>query len=196
MKFLWRWRGKNPSAFQELQLQAARIADLMSLSPLQARQSLMGCLDDLLGAVYSLMYAAHRGYSDRPQALNAHDLQNVLIRARDMSNGKVRTEGKWTAGFYFNNALFRLAAVYHRALKIVTGNENSGLNVNDLIVQAKTKFRQARKQDWSNTKTHHIHREVNNLKHTAEGIFQGRNVTFADSLGAVDELLTLIEVLR
>lgn len=195
MKFLWRWRGKNRSAFQELRPQAARIADLMSLPSLQARQSLMGCLDDLLGAVYALMYADHRGYSDRPQALDAQDIQNVLIRARDMSNGRVRTDGKWTAGFYFNNALFRLAAVYHRALKIVTGNENTVLHVPQLLPQAQAKFQAARNLAWTNTKIHDIHLEVNNLKHTPEGIYAGRDVTFADSLGAVGELLTLIEVL-
>jgi hypothetical protein len=35
--------------------------------------------------------------------------------------GKVRLGGKWIARGYFNNALFRTAAIYHRVLKIVVG---------------------------------------------------------------------------
>ncbi len=45
---------------------------------------------------------------------------------------KLRTEGKWTAGFYFNNALFRTSGVYHRVLKVLTGNEETEKNVGEL----------------------------------------------------------------
>ncbi|HMD09202.1 MAG TPA: hypothetical protein VKH63_16845 [Candidatus Acidoferrum sp.] len=38
-----------------------------------------------------------------------------------IADGKVRLDGKWIARGYFNNALFRTAAIYHRVLKIVVG---------------------------------------------------------------------------
>src|SRR5438105_15849437 len=64
-----------------------------------------------LGAVYSLIYAAHHDYTDRSIPLAPADIQSVSKRAADMSELRVRTDGQWTAGYYLNSALFRIAAV-------------------------------------------------------------------------------------
>lgn len=175
---------------------AARIAALLETPQLQSRTSLLACLDDLLGAVYSLMYAKHHGYQDRPQPLGSADMSNVLVRARDMAHLRIRTEGKWTAGFYFNNALFRTSAVYHRVLKILTGNERTRMDVGQLRPIAEGRFKQGASKDWQNEHVREVHKEVNDLKHTSEGIFAGRDVAFDTEVKAVDEILSLVEVLK
>jgi len=45
----------------------------------------------------------------------------------------VRTSGNWLAGFHFNSALFRIAATYHRGLKVVSGKETSDLQKGELL---------------------------------------------------------------
>ena len=151
------------------------------------------CLDDLLGAVYSLMYAKHYKFSSRPQALSEKDIGNVLVRARKMAVARMRIEGKWTAGFYFNNGLFRTSAVYHRALKILTGSEDK---LEKLLSAAEKLYEHARKIPWASESVKSVHDEVNNLKHTSGGISDGRDVQFDTAVKAVDEILELIEALK
>lgn len=112
-----------------------------------------------------------------------------------MSTGSVRTEGKWTAGFYFNNALFRISAVYHRALKMVTGKEHekNGIYIGTLRPIAESLFQNWENRGWTNTNLAKLHKEVNELKNRPDGIYQGRDVQFTEAVGALDELLTLIE---
>lgn len=181
--------------FLRITVLAARIAQLLALKP-PIKESLQGCLDDLLGAVYSLTYALHHRFSSRPQTLSQQDIANVLLRARKMSSSKLRTNGKWTAGFFFNNALFRTAAVYHRSLKIVTGNEDTKKYVDDLEPDAQERYHAIRQAPWVNQRVRKVHGEVNNLKHTSAGILGGRSVQFGDAVGAVGEILDLIETLR
>ncbi len=190
-----RKRSRTDPEFLKLTALAGRIAQLLgSKSPV--KQSLQACLDDLLGAVYSLMYAKHYKFASRPQALGQKDIGNVLIRARKMAVSKLRTEGKWTAGFYFNNALFRTAAVYHRALKILTGNEESKKWVWELEPDAMNRYQAARHAPWANKNVSKVHAEVNDLKHTSSGIIDGRDVEFETAIAAVSEILELIEALK
>src|SRR6202140_5722996 len=174
----FRKRTRTDPEFLKLSTLAGRIAQFLYSKP-QRKQSLQACLDDLLGAVYSLMYAKHYKFSSRPQALGQNDIRNVLVRATEMAVSKLRTEGKWTAGFYFNNALFRTSGVYHRSLKILTGNEesnNKGLKV--LGPCADKLYQEARKIPWANESVRKVHCEVNGLKHTSSGIGSGRDVPF------------------
>ena len=185
----------DPS-FQRLPLLAKRIGQLLSSNP-QPKRSLQACLDDLLGAVYSLMYAKHYEFDDRPQPLTPENMDSVVVRAKDMAASKLRTEGKWTAGFYFNNALFRTSGVYHRTLKILSGNEltrkDMGVGVLRPIVEKLYKARKGLPWEYRNVKQ--VHNEVVELKHK-KGVIEGRNVPFATAADAVEELLNLIEVLK
>ena len=185
-------RIRTDPEFVKLTALARRIAQLLGSDP-PVKQSLQACLDDLLGAVYSLMYAKRYKFVSRPQALGQKDIGNVLIRARKMAASKLRTEGKWTAGFYFNNALFRTAAVYHRSLKVTTGDETSGIKI--LIKKVEGLYKQARGVDWTSKGAMKVNCEVNSLKHTANGIISGRKIQFEDAIAAIDEVLNLIEAL-
>jgi hypothetical protein len=191
-----RKRTHNDTEFVKLTALAGRIARLLGSKP-PIKTPLQACLDDLLGAVYSLMYAKHYKFDTRPQPLGQKDIQSVLVRARRMALSKLRTEGKWTAGFYFNNALFRTSAVYHRSLKILTGNEesnNKGLKV--LGPCADKLYQEARKIPWANESVRRVHCEVNGLKHTSSGISSGRDVPFETAVRAVAEILEIIEALK
>ena len=117
----------------------------------------------------------------------------MSARAKDMAHYRVRTEGKWTAGFYFNNALFRIAAVYHRILKVVVGDNSKPFKV--LVPEAHELFKKAQHRDWESGMLKRVNCEVNGLKHTDEGIIEGRKVSFSEAVRAADELTTLIEAL-
>jgi hypothetical protein len=191
----FRKRSLKDPEFLKLTALAGRIAQLLHSKP-QPKQSLQACLDDLLGAVYSLMYAKHYKFDSRPRPLGQKDIQNVLVRARKMAVSKLRTEGKWTAGFYFNNALFRTSAVYHRSLKILTGSEESNKGLRDLGPLADKLYQETRKVPWANESVRKVHCEVNGLKHTSSGISSGRDVPFETAVRAVEEILEIIEALE
>ena len=182
---------QDSAAYGQLSGFSGRVATLLELPGIHSESPLLACLDDLLGAVYSLFYAIHHGYADRTGPLTPADINAVLVRARDMTDRRVRTEGKWAAGYYFNSALFRIASVYHRVLKIVVGNQ--GDKFETLVCCTRARFKSSRKFDWVSGALEKVNGEVNGLKHTPEGIFTGRNVAFADAILAIEELLVLIE---
>jgi hypothetical protein len=107
--------------FRDVSLYAERIATLLK-SPVVAKNSdLEACLDDLLGALYALVFAKQAGFVhrvDRPIEISA-----VITHAEQVSKGEVRVDGKWIAGFQFNSALYRISATYHRTLKLVIGKD-------------------------------------------------------------------------
>ena len=186
--------------FQIIRIRAADYPPLRDLSrriatllepEVSAPSEWAACLDDLLGAVYSLFYAIHYDFSERPNALAPENIKSVLDRAKDMAQNRVRTEGKWTAGFYFNNALFRIAAVTHRALKMYL--PNSKLNMETLVSEAETKYRNATGRDWEHGSLKTVCDEVNHLKHTDAGIIKGRAAVLQTAIKAAEELLALIE---
>jgi hypothetical protein len=185
----------NPQESKFLRLGGfSRKVSMLLQARANSQTGLLACLDDLLGAVYNLFYALHHDYADRPQPLSAHDIGNVLVRARDMGNGRIRTEGKWTAGVYFNNALFRLAGLYHRTLKIASGKPNIRKYPDELLPKVQQSYQALNGTAWNRKNIAAIYREVNGLKHKSKGVALGRKVTFPQAVEAVHELLSLIEV--
>ena len=162
---------------------ARRIGQLLKSPAVTANAEAQSSLDDFLGAVYALIRAKHEGFRDRPGRTIA--IRPVAQRAARIAAGNLKTEGLWIAGFYFNNALFRTAAVYHRMLKVVTGGNG----------YVPTLLPKARKQhpSWTSTELSKVHDQVNELKHDPRGIYHGRTVTYAEALAAACELLDLIE---
>jgi hypothetical protein len=64
-----------------------------------------------------------------------------------------------------------------------------------LLPEVEKLFRAATKLDWKHTHIQAIYKEVTDLKHTPDGIFEGRSVRFVQAIDAVDEILTLVEAL-
>jgi hypothetical protein len=162
---------------------AGRIGTLLTGPTVRMNPDLAGSLDDFLGAVYALIQAKRHDFTDRPD--RPIEIAAVEKRAVQIAAGRVRTEGKWIAGFYFNNALFRTAAVYHRVLKIIVGKS---AYAPALRIEA-----QALYPRWSSENLPIVHSQVNDLKHTPRGLHDQRTVTYAIALAALGELLELIE---
>lgn len=179
---------------RQLRGYSERIATLLGKPEIHSKDSLIACLDDLLGVVYSLFHAKRLGYDERPQPLQSRDINAVLVRATDMANGRVRRDGKWTAGYYVNSALLRLGSVYHRALNIVVGASAERFEVS--LRRARVWFRSSCGADWSSLALRKVNDEVVALKHAPDGIFTGRRVTFDDIVQATEEILVLLEVFQ
>lgn len=167
----------------ELSKFADRIGNLLTAPSVRSNPDLAGSLDDFLGAVYALIQAKRHDFTDR--AARPIEIGAVEKRALQIAAGRVRTDGKWVAGFYFNDALFRTAAVYHRILKIVVGKSAYAPT---LRIDAQRLY-----PSWTSDELALVHSQVNDLKHTPRGIHDRRTVTYAVALAAVSELLDLIE---
>ena len=185
---------QDPAANRKLAECSERIAALLDKPEVRRQNAVLACLDDLLGVVYSLFYAIHHEYASRPQTLSSPDIDALLVRARDMGHCRIRTDGKWTAGYYFNSALFRLASVYHRTLEIVVGTQGESFKV--LLRKTQVWFKSSQGSDWACGSLKKVNNEVNALKHTPQGIFSGRNVAFEDAVSSAEELMTLLEAFQ
>jgi hypothetical protein len=163
---------------------AGRIGKLLTVPTVLANPDLAGSLDDFLGAVYALIQAKHHKFADRTG--RPIDIKPVAQRAAQIAKGRVRTGGKWIAGFYFNNALFRTAAVYHRILKIVVGKKRG--SVPDHLPEVRKRY-----PLWTSAELDKVHNQVNDLKHTPRGMHDHRTVRYDNIVGAIGELLDLIE---
>jgi hypothetical protein len=162
---------------------ARRVSQLLKSPAVTADAEAQSSLDDFLGAVYALIRAKHEAFRDRPGRPIA--IKPVAPRAARIAAGDLKTDGLWIAGFYFNNALFRTAAVYHRMLKVITGGTGY---VPALLPTARVRY-----PNWDSTQLSKVHSQVNELKHDPHGIYHGRSVTYAEALTAACDLLDLLE---
>jgi len=178
-----------------------RITALLSSPKAQKHDFALAILDDFLGALYAFILALHSepSFKYRPRGQRI-DPRVVLKLARSISKAhRIRVSGKWMAGLHFNSGLFRLLAVYHRTLKIVTGQPKSRKDLgnekdpNALLSQAKRVYKGWTANDWSNININRVQTEVNELKHKAAGIYWGRYVKESEAVSAIGELLNLLE---
>jgi hypothetical protein len=168
----------------ELARSASRIEHLLADPAVSANPDVEGSLDDFLGSVYALIRAKKKNFQDRPG--RPIKVKPIAQRAARIAAGDVKTDGLWIAGFYFNNALFRNAAVYHRVLKVVAASAKG--DVPTLQTEALS-----RHAGWNSIRLHKVHSQVNELKHEPQGVYAGRLVSYADALSAACDLLDLIE---
>jgi hypothetical protein len=162
---------------------AHRIGQLLAAPAVVANADVESSLDDFLGAIYALIQAKKKNFQDRPG--RRVKINPVAQRAARIAAGHVKTDGLWIAGFYFNNALFRTAAVYHRILKVATGTVDT---VPPLQLAALDRY-----AGWNSILLYKVHTQVNGLKHDPQGVQHGRLVSYADALTAACDLLDLIE---
>ncbi len=172
-------------AFAELGKFADRIATPLE-SPTVKLTDMPACLDDLLGVVYALIFARQQGFVNRSSI--PIEVDKVVVRAQDVAKGRVRVDGKWMAGFHFNSAIYRLAAVYDRVLRVVVcGGEKE--RVGSLRDKAKERY-----SGWNSDQLDRINEQVNTLKHRPPGVFEGRKAVYLDAMSALAELLNLIDL--
>lgn len=172
----------------ELQALAQKLEPLMKSSRGAAERD---PLDYLLGALHALFQAKQLGYQHRPQSLDdKYWNEGPLPRVGYMAQGKLRVEGKWLAGFYFNSALVRLAAAFDRTVRLKATRKKIKVKkrpVWNLLLDLGL-------QRFSKGKLARVYREVNPLKHAPEGLATGRRITMTDATQAFDEMLDLLNV--
>jgi hypothetical protein len=166
-----------------------RLDTLLNKPRVLTDDDIAGTLDEFLGALHALILARIQGFVERMPGTPI-EIPVLRIRSAQIASGRLRLDGKWMAGFHFNSALLRLAAVYHRGLKILTGRVGY---VSPLFKNLDPIYRGWTGHPWSNTNIHRLHGEVNDLKHTPQGLYGGRNVTYAQAVAAAGELLQLFE---
>lgn len=178
------------NVYQTLAGFGGKLATLLNNSKIQSDKNVVGVLDDLLGAVYSLILARHHHFDDRTD--RPIEIDKVQKRALQIQDGDVRIDGKWIAGWHFNSALFRIAAVYHRLLKVCAGDPATKDYVPTLLPKVEAFYQEWKMVKWSNDHVRAIHDEVNALKHTPQGVHSARTATFDDALASIGELVDLV----
>lgn len=183
------------AGFRSLARLAGRIATLLDNPIASSNTELFSALDDFLGAVYALIFARHCGFKERRK--QTPEPEPPRKRARQLEKGEVRVDGVWMAGFHFNNALYRLAAVYHRVLKLAASSrfrqQAKELTVGKLLTDVEPCFKAWTGRAWLHPHLEAVRKEVNLLKHERDGIHPTRRVGFNEAVGAVEELLQLLE---
>lgn len=169
-------------ALKELADCAARIAPLLESALNASNHDFIAVLDDLLGAVYALISATEERFTGKS---GSSEFGPILTRARDVANGEARTDGKWMAGFHFNNAMFRISAVFDRLPKALARGQ----------VSAASAYEKKTGRSWRKTHAHAIREQVNKLKHMKDGLYKGRRAALRAAVAATQELLELAETL-
>ena len=167
----------------------------MCLICLNVKQTGILCLlDDFLGVIFALaeMTRTNPDWNGRPAQRTFRDPK---VLAKELSEGKVRNQGKWMAGFHFNSALFRLAAVFHRGLKVLALKpEEKDVYRKTLLQIVQPAYTKVTGHNWNHNMLERVHDEVNGLKHAPSGVAIKRDVDRVTCLEAVDQLLDLFEV--
>jgi hypothetical protein len=175
---------------QDLLVFGGRINALLINPNIEKNKNAVTLLDDLLEAVYSLIFSEHNQFEDRTDKQIEEDKVNK--RASQIEKGVIRIDGKWIAGWHFNSALHRISSVYHRILKIIVDDKDNK-SVSDLFHLVDKKHNEWTGKDWLSKNTRRIYAQVNKFKHNSEGIFLKRTATRQDAKYSINELLNLIE---
>jgi len=149
-----------------------------------------GNLGLLLGACYALARAMILRFKDRTGTALPSDysieLSSILAC---IGHGQLPQDGPWLAEFYFNSALQRLAAIYHRTLKVLTGDHRQ--HVPKLAQQA-IQGKLLRENDLAALKD--VHDEINMLKHDSDSLKKDRRVSVALAVRAAEEAGLLVKL--
>jgi hypothetical protein len=166
-----------------------RIATLLGKRRVQSSPHMIAALDDFLGALFALLFARQGKFVDRTR--QPIEVDAIERRAMQLADAAIKSEGPWLAGFHFNSAIYRIASAYHRVLKVVTGDPETGGRVKDLRPAAEKLFSVWTKQSWSHDDLDKVLGQVNDLKHR-HGVFYRRTVKYSQAINATKELLTVV----
>jgi hypothetical protein len=139
-------------------------------------------LDVAAGAIFCLFRAHRLAYKHRESPLSDEYLQNLTVRLERMAEGRLPQTHGWLAGFYFNSAIQRIAAVGAQLVGILkrldrqAKLEGQGMDaLNDLPVLTQ------------------IRDEVNRFKHDETGLDRGRDITPSMAVTALSEIVETLE---
>lgn len=189
-------------AAPKLQAFACRLEKLMQSAQ---KDEVRDPLDYLLGALHALFQAKRLGFKDRHHPLHDADGHSPegrpyweygpLTRVQLMKQGQIRVDGAWTAGFYFNSALARMAGAFDRTVRFHAARKGV-----DRPQPGSTRPPSVREMlralglpQFTSGKLAAVYDEVNPLKHRPAGLARRRKVTMAGAIVAFDQILDLLE---
>jgi hypothetical protein len=176
--------------YERLSSYAQRTVTLLEDPVIQKNDEMKSALDELLGSIYSLTIAHKLKYEDRIKKKKEDRV--ILNVAKELSEGTVRTDGKWVAGYFMNSGTYRTSSVYHRVLKIATGEDIEDLT--KLAAKAGAAYKQwTNGKQWPKDELERVRREANSLKHEEEGLYPGRELWHVHGVVAIGQLITFIE---
>lgn len=146
-------------------------------------------LDYVLGALYAFVRAHELGFKDRKTAHSPtyrHNLAKYALRIPKAES----VNRLWTAGFYFNSGIQRLAAAFDRLPQMLGAKKTISVKGKKRLTSAKERMAEVNSVEcarWEN-----VYYEVNAFKHSPEGRATGRTVSMNDALSAFDEMLSLV----
>ncbi len=140
-------------------------------------------LDLAAGALASLLKAQAMDYRGRDEDEELPPAYYVKLseRVKRMASGTLPPKGRWISGYYFNSALMRLGAAREQTRGLLA------------FLDKRCKQR-GKMPTLKSTEIDHVHREVNTLKHSLQGLHGGRLVTFWQAVEAMEELVSVLEL--
>src|SRR5215472_13762738 len=145
---------------ERLQHLAARLGQLTAQSDRHSTP-----LNFAAGALHALAKAQVLDYDDRAEAGKGKRMrQFASTSAQDLSHGgELPTAGDWLAGYYFNDAIIRMAVSFEHIVRHVT-NKHEGENIDQLIAAADPLgFRESWGDAWRP-----MERELSAIRHRNE----------------------------
>jgi len=146
-------------------------------------------LDYVLGALYGLAQAHHIGFKDRSTQYVPVYRPHLANYALEVSTGQA-LDSVWTAGFYFNSGIQRLASAFDRLPRMLGAKMKKSMNGKMRPTTAKERMTEKNPNGFS--KWEKVYDEVNAFKHSPEGRAAGRTVTMNYALSVVAEMMQLI----
>jgi hypothetical protein len=146
-------------------------------------------LDYLLGALFALTRAHELGFRDRTGAhfsvYRPHLANYALKIPKNQSVNNL-----WTAGFYFNSAIQRIASAFDRIPRMLGAKKKKKVGAKRVFTSAKermTKVNHTPSDKWEK-----VYDEVNAFKHDPEGRAAGRTVAMTDAIESFEQMLNLL----
>jgi hypothetical protein len=159
------------------------------LNELPQHPAVTDTLDYILGAIYGLCQAELTGFKNRPTAYVPEYHAHVANYAINLAEGKC-LDSVWTAGFFFNSGIQRLAAAFDRIPKMLGAKPSKKVGSEWKPTTAKDRMsavNSAPHGHWAK-----VYYEVNKFKHSPKGLAAGRTVTMDDAVTACSEVLDLL----
>jgi hypothetical protein len=147
---------------------------------------IMGLKGLLTGIAYSIIKSEEYGYSHEIRPSHSKKVSEAAI---DICSGKTPEDRKWIAGYYFNDAIYRIAAVYDVSLRILTDGKERN---NEVLAKAAVKTGVLKDRDIDKLKP--IYKDVNKLKHDLEkALPYQKTKSIVPVIKAYEQLCELVE---
>jgi hypothetical protein len=182
-----RRRGPESTGMASLSELSKRLAQ--ELDSLPDHQGIVDVFDYLAGAVYSLNRPEAQSLWNRKRGRLPSYKKRVSLYLSEIPGG-VDPNPLWTGGYFLNSAMLRIAACYDRIPKLSLSRTRgkkgcAHSRMESFLVKGKNC------PAWRA-----VYDEVNNLKHTPEGLASGRNVTKDQVIEALAEIVSALEEKR